>query len=74
MLSMHNDRSVISRMMEISANSYLTKESGSEMILRSHPRRLRAGFLFRGLTNKALLSGLRTKRTIRNPPYLGMYS
>ena len=32
MLSMHNDHSVISKMMEIGANSYLTKESGSEMI------------------------------------------
>src|ERR1051325_2843983 len=32
MLSMHNDHSVITRMMEIGANSYLTKESGSEMI------------------------------------------
>src|SRR6188768_144167 len=32
MLSMHNDHSVISRMMEIGANSYLTKESGAEMI------------------------------------------
>src|SRR3954469_21302138 len=32
MLSMHNDHSMISKMMEIGANSYLTKESGSEMI------------------------------------------
>ena len=30
MLSMHNDHSMISRMMEIGANSYLTKESDSE--------------------------------------------
>lgn len=32
MLSMPNDYSVISRMMEIGACSYLTKEAGSEMI------------------------------------------
>ena len=32
MLSMHNDHSMISRMMEIGANSYLTKESGAEKI------------------------------------------
>src|SRR5215203_332357 len=32
MLSMHNDHSVITRMMEIGANSYLTKESGAEKI------------------------------------------
>ena len=32
MRSMHNDHSVISKMMEIGANSYLTKESGAELI------------------------------------------
>ena len=32
MLSFHNDHSVISKMMEIGANSYLAKESGAEMI------------------------------------------
>src|SRR6186713_1760241 len=32
MLSFLNDHSVISKMMEIGANSYITKESGSEMI------------------------------------------
>src|SRR4051794_39008643 len=32
MLSMHNDHSVITRMMEIGANSYLTKDSDAEMI------------------------------------------
>src|SRR5829696_5125009 len=35
MLSMHNDHSVITRMMEIGANSYLTKDSDSEMIYQA---------------------------------------
>src|SRR5947207_7598546 len=35
MLSMHNDHSVISRMMEIGANSYLTKDSDSETIYQA---------------------------------------
>jgi DNA-binding NarL/FixJ family response regulator len=62
-LSMHNDHSVISRMMEIGANSYLTKESGSEMIYDAIRTVFEQDFFFNELTNKALLSGLRTKRT-----------
>src|SRR4026209_2723158 len=63
MLSLHNDHSVISRMMEIGANSYLTKESGSEMIYEAIRAVYEQDFFFNDLTNKALLSGLRTKRT-----------
>src|SRR6201988_4231186 len=63
MLSMHNDHSVISKMMEIGANSYLTKESGSEMIYEAIRGVYENDFYFNELTNKALLSGLRTKRT-----------
>jgi DNA-binding NarL/FixJ family response regulator len=63
MLSMHNDHSMISRMMEIGANSYLTKESGSEMIYEAVKTVYEQEFFFNDLTNKALLSGLRTKRT-----------
>src|SRR5947208_16097991 len=37
MLSMHNDHSVISRMMEIGANSYLTKESDSVVLFVRRP-------------------------------------
>jgi DNA-binding NarL/FixJ family response regulator len=32
MLSFLNDHSVISKMMELGANSYITKESGADMI------------------------------------------
>jgi DNA-binding NarL/FixJ family response regulator len=63
MLSMHNDHSMISRMMEIGANSYLTKESGSELIYEAVKTVYEQEFFFNDLTNKALLSGLRTKRT-----------
>ena len=63
MLSMHNDHSVISRMMEIGANSYLTKESDSETIYQAIKSCYQQEFFFNELTNKALLSGLRTKRT-----------
>jgi DNA-binding NarL/FixJ family response regulator len=62
MLSMHNDHSMISKMMEIGANSYLTKESGSDMIYDAIRAVYEQDFFFNDLTNKALLSGLRTKR------------
>ncbi len=55
MLSMHNDHSVISKMMEIGANSYLTKESGSEMIYEAIKGVYEQDFYFNELTNKALL-------------------
>ncbi len=63
MLSFLNDHSVISKMMEIGANSYITKESGAEMIYEAIKGVFEHDFYFNDLTNKALLSGLRTKRT-----------
>lgn len=62
MLSMHNDHSVISRMMEIGANSYLTKDSDSEVIYQAIKSCYEQEFYFNDLTNKALLSGLRMKK------------
>src|SRR5215467_1128323 len=55
MLSMHNDHSMISKMMEIGANSYLTKESGAEMIYEAVKAVFEQDFYFNELTNKALL-------------------
>ncbi len=63
MLSFLNDHSVISKMMEIGANSYITKESGAEMIYDAIKGVYENDFYFNDLTNKALLSGLRTKRS-----------
>ena len=62
MLSMHNDHSMISKMMEIGANSYLTKESDSETIYRAIRTCYDEEFFFNDLTNKALLTGLRSRR------------
>jgi DNA-binding NarL/FixJ family response regulator len=62
MLSMHNDHSMISKMMEIGANSYLTKDSDSESIYQAIKTCYEQEFYFNELTNKALLSGLRNKR------------
>src|SRR6202162_1915084 len=61
-LSMHNDHSMISKLMEIGANSYLTKNTDSENIYNAIKTCYEQEFFFNELTNKALLSGLRTKR------------
>ena len=60
---MHNDHSMISKLMEIGANSYLTKNSDSETIYQAIKTCYEQEFYFNELTNKALLTGLRTKRT-----------
>ncbi len=62
-LSMHNDHSMISKLMEIGANSYLTKNSDSETIYNAIKTCYEQEFFFNELTNKALLTGLRTKRS-----------
>ena len=62
-LSMHNDHSMISKLMEIGANSYLTKNSDSETIYEAIKTCFENEFFFNELTNKALLTGIRTKRT-----------
>ena len=62
MLSMNNDPSIITRMMEIGANSYLTKESDSETIYHAIHTCFEQEFFFNDLTNKALLNGLRMKK------------
>lgn len=62
-LSMHNDHSMISKLMEIGANSYLTKNSDSETIYEAIKNCHENEFFFNELTNKALLTGIRTKKS-----------
>ena len=62
-LSMHNDHSMISKLMEIGANSYLVKNSDSETIYQAIKTCYEQEFFFNELTNKALLTGLRTRKT-----------
>jgi DNA-binding NarL/FixJ family response regulator len=67
MLSMHNDHSMISRMMELGANSYLTKESDSETIYQAVKTCYAEEFFFNDLTNKALLNRLRMNNAAPAP-------
>jgi DNA-binding NarL/FixJ family response regulator len=62
MLTMHNDHSMITKLMELGANSYLTKNSDSELIYEAVKTVYEQEFFFNQLTNKALIDGLRMKR------------
>ena len=67
MLSMNKKPSIITKMMEIGANSYLTKESDSETIYQAIRTCYEQEFFFNDLTNKALLNGLRMKKPQEAP-------
>jgi DNA-binding NarL/FixJ family response regulator len=64
MLTMHNDHSMISKLMELGANSYLTKNSDSEIIYQAVKTVHEQEYYFNQLTNKALIDGLRVKRQV----------
>jgi DNA-binding NarL/FixJ family response regulator len=68
MLSMNNDPSIITKMMEVGANSYLTKESDPETIYDAIRTCYEQEYFFNDLTNKAMLSGLRTKKPMEMTP------
>jgi DNA-binding NarL/FixJ family response regulator len=62
MLTMHNDHSMIAKLMEIGANSYLTKDSDSETIYEAIKSCHENEYYFNALTNMALIDGLKSKR------------
>lgn len=61
MLTMMDDQSMITKLMELGANSYLTKTSDSEIIYEAIKTCHEHEFYFNSLTNKALLNNLRQK-------------
>jgi len=67
MLTMNDDISMISKLMEIGANSYLIKNSESETIYEAIKTVYTKEFFFNDYTNKAMLSGLRNKRVAEQP-------
>ncbi|MCF8341933.1 MAG: response regulator transcription factor [Chitinophagaceae bacterium] len=64
MLTMHNDHSMISKLMELGANSYLTKNSDAEVIYEAIKTVHEQEYFFNAITNRALIDGLRTKRQV----------
>ncbi|MGE5108814.1 MAG: response regulator [Sphingobacteriales bacterium] len=67
MLTMHDDHSMITKLMELGANSYLTKNSDSEIIYDAIKTCFEQEYYFNALTNKALIDGLRHKRNDEGP-------
>jgi DNA-binding NarL/FixJ family response regulator len=67
MLTMHDDHSMIAKLMELGANSYLTKNSDSEIIYEAIKTCHEQEYFFNALTNKALIDGLRNKRNDDGP-------
>lgn len=67
MLTMHNDHSMISRLLELGANGYLTKNSDSEVIYEAVKTVFEQEYYINHLTNKALIDVLRGKKKTSIP-------
>ena len=61
MLTMHNEHSMISKLMELGANAYLTKDSDSEVIYEAIRTCYQNEYFFNEKTNIALLDGLKNR-------------
>ncbi len=66
MLTMVDDQSMITKLMELGANSYLTKTSDSEIIYEAIKTCYEQEYYFNSLTNKALLVNLKQRHA--GPP------
>jgi len=64
MLTMMDDHSMITKLMELGANSYLSKTSDSEIIYEAIKTCYEQEYFFNALTNKALLTNLKTKNNV----------
>jgi DNA-binding NarL/FixJ family response regulator len=64
MLTMVDDNSMITKLMELGANSYLTKTSDSEIIYEAIKTCYNQEYYFNSLTNTALLSNLKQRNAI----------
>jgi len=64
MLTMMDDHSMITKLMELGANSYLTKTSDSEIIYEAIKTCHEQEYYFNSLTNQALLNNLRQKNAV----------
>ena len=64
-LTMYDDQEMISKMMEMGANAYLTKTTDPEEIYQAILTCMNDDFYFNDLVNKAVLSKLQTKRQVR---------
>ena len=71
MLTMVDDNSMITKLMELGANSYLSKTSDSEVIYEAIKTCFENEYYFNSLTNQALLSNLK-QRNVAAPHQMAM--
>ncbi len=64
MLTMMDDHSMITKLMELGANSYLSKTSDSEIIYEAIKTCFEQEYYFNSLTNKALLTNLKQRNNL----------
>lgn len=64
-LTMYDDQEMITKMMEMGANAYLTKTTDPEEIYQAILTCMNDDFYFNDLVNKAVLLKLQHKRTVR---------
>jgi DNA-binding NarL/FixJ family response regulator len=64
-LTMYNEQEMITKMMEMGANAYLTKTTDPEEIYKAILTCMSEDFYFNDLVNKAVLLKLQSKRTVR---------
>ena len=64
-LTMYDDQEMISKMMEMGANAYLTKTSDPEEIYNAILSCMNEDFYFNDLVNKAVMLKLQTKKAAR---------
>ncbi|MBS1733777.1 MAG: response regulator transcription factor [Bacteroidetes bacterium] len=64
MLTMVVDNSMITKLMELGANSYLSKTSDSEVIYEAIKTCYESDYYFNSLTNQALLSNLKQRNVV----------
>ncbi|MCW3092437.1 MAG: DNA-binding response regulator [Ferruginibacter sp.] len=70
MLTMMDDHSMITKLMELGANSYLSKTSDSEIIYEAIKTCFEQEYYFNALTNKALLTNLKERNNIVSQKFL----
>lgn len=70
MLTFMEDQSMITKLMELGANSYLTKTSDSEIIYEAIKTCYQEEYYFNALTNQALLTNLKNRQGSNIPTQL----
>lgn len=70
MLTFMEDNSMITKLMELGANSYLAKTSDSEVIYEAIKTCVAQEYYFNSMTNKALLTNLKQRNFTPPPPIM----